>query len=1458
MSDNIGKLWFVYGADVTPLEQSKRKAINIFQQIGNHAETEGARIDNMWKTLARRATQGLGAFGFAQFAKELVNVRSEFQNTEAAMKVFLGSGEKAKAFVKDIQKYAFNNVFEFKDLTQSAGQLLAFQHDVEDIIPIIDKLSNVASGVNVPLAHFIDLYNKAKSKDKLNLIDIQQWSVMGDVIADLSRVLGKSTDEIRDMISSGKVGFSEINMVLNDVTTSGGRFAGIMEEKMKTLGDSVGLLKDSITSMFNELGTKSEDFLRSGILAGNWMAENYESIGKVLIGLISTYGAYRAAVVVVNIVLQEQAAINAMIAASNGVFNKSLAYQFLWTERLQKAHALLNKTLLTNPYVLATTLVVGFAASMWALHDSTTVAEKAQQRLNDVFDEAKQKKENLISTGKSLINTIKDETATTYEQIKALKKLKEELPEVFAAMTLQDVKNLPVAEITTKISIAADDRELLDAEKSVTDLQAKLDKINRQLQDLYDNPNPNSGSGSAIMLLRGQAEKLNIDLTAAKAHLAEINDTRKQAEFDSKPAAERIAYYEQEKAALVKQRDELNKILLTTKEINDSWAGFNSQTSLNEQDLQRLNGLIDGTQAKIDAIVGKDTAPAVQNKSYWEQRKKDAEDSRDALDIAKKGSAEWNEYTRIITESDGKLKAYSIPDKKGGKSILDAQESLSKAILANDLALQESRIDILKDGRTKALAEIDLELQQKLAKIDEDKKALEKDRKEAGKGPLTAADLAGFDERAKNASTAAENTRGETIQKYGDELSEMYRQLGDVFLTEEERKQAGIEKTYDEMQKWAKKWYEGGGFGEVGEGKEGEKKYHAFLGEVDRSKTRATLSEALEEFKNYEQKRVDLAKTYNDKIAKLQIENVDGQYDKEIEEGQRKRDLALFEMQLSQADFYQVLFGDLERYSIASIQSSIEEARALVDAYKAKGNLTPEELTAVAKIEESITRAEEATRQRLPDGLKKTAQGLQEVADLAALFSHSLGDAVTTLATIVGSFGDMAQGSADFRKTLSDIKTMKDADNFKGFKFEDIVGFAGSFTGAIGSVIGGITSIFSMGSEAAKRHREAIQAVMDAKIAQQREYNLLLMEQNLLYEKGTTIFGADAYGKAANAVDVYKDALASLRKELTETDKEAKKSSFASLFQSLGSKTNSSLKSAYAGLASIDIVTGHKKTGLFGWGKGKDTYSSVLDVYPQLIKQNGDFDKSLAQTILSTHKMSDSAKNALQNLVDLADQYESAFAEVKGYLTDIFGELGNVMSDALIDAFQNGTDAAEAFTTSVGDMLKKLASQMIYSVTLAPIMEKAQEEMLSVMKNSSLTDTQKFSNYTTILSNLTNDALAQQGLVNNLLGEYQAIAKQGGLDLFKSETSAQTASARGHTATSQDSIDEVNGRITDIQGSARDLKDTAFKIHEGIGDLRGLALISITHLSGIEKNTKELYAIRDGIDRMSKQIEDKL
>lgn len=148
--------------------------------------------------------------------------------------------------------------------------------------------------------------------------------------------------------------------------------------------------------------------------------------------------------------------------------------------------------------------------------------------------------------------------------------------------------------------------------------------------------------------------------------------------------------------------------------------------------------------------------------------------------------------------------------------------------------------------------------------------------------------------------------------------------------------------------------------------------------------------------------------------------------------------------------------------------------------------------------------------------------------------------------------------------------------------------------------------------------------------------------------------------------------------------------------------------------------------------------------------------------------------------------------------------------DTIVEAFANGTDAAKSFVDSVSGMLETLAKQMVYSVTLGPLMEKTQEEMLKVMQNTGLSDKQKFDQWTDILNSLVSDAISQQELANKLLEQYQQLAADKGFDIFSHKYS-QSSTFGTSLAADQDSVNELNGRFTALQMVGEEIKEESVK-----------------------------------------------
>lgn len=298
MENLNGALAFKGTLDIDDFNVSAQAMERRIQQVSATAEAESAQMETAFGRVASAFAGILGIGAAKSFVSQMIQVRSEMQNTEASFKVFLGTANKANEFFSDLQRYSYNNVFEFADLSKQAAQLLAFRNNAEDVIPIIDKLSNIAAGANAPLGEFVSLWNKAKANNKLLSQDIQMWESRGvPIVYELAQAYGKSEQQIRQMVSAGKVGFKELEIAINSLTDRGGMFAGMMQEKMKTLGDSIGLLQDNITNMFNELGAQNQGVLKAGIDLANRAVENYDKLGRMLAALVIGYGTYKAAVI---------------------------------------------------------------------------------------------------------------------------------------------------------------------------------------------------------------------------------------------------------------------------------------------------------------------------------------------------------------------------------------------------------------------------------------------------------------------------------------------------------------------------------------------------------------------------------------------------------------------------------------------------------------------------------------------------------------------------------------------------------------------------------------------------------------------------------------------------------------------------------------------------------------------------------------------------------------------------------------------------------------------------------------------------------------------------------------------------------------------------------------------------------------------------------------------------------
>ena len=197
------------------------------------------------------------------------------------------------------------------------------------------------------------------------------------------------------MVEAGMIGFPEVQKVIQNLTNEGGMFFNLMQEQSKTITGQISNIGDSFSMMLNEIGKANEGIINDALSSVSYLIENYEKVGKILIELVGTYGAYRTALMAITALHNLQAAgITALTAKE--------AIHYSWLVLTQKAQSLLNKTLLANPYVAVAAAVTALGLGIYKLVTYQTEAEKAQERLNDEFGKTEVAALNEMSTLREL------------------------------------------------------------------------------------------------------------------------------------------------------------------------------------------------------------------------------------------------------------------------------------------------------------------------------------------------------------------------------------------------------------------------------------------------------------------------------------------------------------------------------------------------------------------------------------------------------------------------------------------------------------------------------------------------------------------------------------------------------------------------------------------------------------------------------------------------------------------------------------------------------------------------------------------------------------------------------------------------------------------------------------------------------------------------------------------------
>lgn len=503
MADD-GRLHVIIDGDSSELQKALKDVTKSFDSTQEGAERLGGTIDG----LKGKVAAFFSVAAAKSFLQKVYETRSYFQDIESSMKVFLGDAEKAADFTQKLKDYAYYNMFEFSDLAQASQQLIAYGNRVEDVIGIIDKLSNIATATKVPLMDMVALYNRAKNLGTVNSDGLASWASRGLVLTDVLRSMGEQVDGM-------SISFEQLNKALDKVTGEGGMFHGLMEEMMPNLSSSWGQLQDELSSMFNEIGEAMQQPMHDAIDLASSLVGNYKEIAETVAGLVVSYGAYRAALVTLNALKASS------IMITKGWTVAEIA-QFKAMGLVEKAQKSLNATLLKNPYTLAAAGVAAVAFGLYKLITAEKGAERAQRQHAEAMEEMSGRYEEAANAAKNYIGIVQDAEAQSGQRALAYSKLRELVPEL---TNLYSQEELAVISLTKAYG---DLQKIQDLQKEAELKKAWEDSVESVRKYKYA-MDAAEKAGNQYMFLRAKQGKEQAEAASKLAFDAYVKKSRENA-----------------------------------------------------------------------------------------------------------------------------------------------------------------------------------------------------------------------------------------------------------------------------------------------------------------------------------------------------------------------------------------------------------------------------------------------------------------------------------------------------------------------------------------------------------------------------------------------------------------------------------------------------------------------------------------------------------------------------------------------------------------------------------------------------------------------------------------------------------------------------------------------------------------------------------------------------------------
>lgn len=1285
-----------------------------------------------------------------RFVRGLYTIGGEFQKQRIALTSILGDSMKAETIFNRIKDLAVVSPFQFKELASYTKQLSAYSIPYEELYDTTKRLADISAGVGVDMGRIILAYGQVRSAAFLRGQELRQFTEAGIPLVDelakrLTKLTGvvTSAGDVFDKISRKEVSFGMVKDVLWDLTNEGGKFYNMQEALAESLAGKWSNLQDAWDVMMADIAESNSGVLSDSLELLTDLMKHWEDFAKVIIPIITSFGTYKTV---------------ALLASSvNLKLIKTFISLTASVRSLKDAIALLGLVTKANPLGLLLGALSGIIALFYAFREEVKTTEEVITDLNktiaDTNDkmqgnkavdslidryEALSKKANksaeesreLGRITKNLANTFKDAVTQTDKygvaislSVEKMRKLSQEQKDLYKKLFIGTMANAQIQ----KQSIDSERERLAGIIREGG--YRRFDESGRELSFAKYKPEDITKARNRLLELEKQSLDLaNIIDTARQSYhsMSQINISKPLTDWEkeaNKLAGDMDALKPKEGDSYEKYMEMLS---VNISDLEKKTKAFASGNKYSEKQLASYNKELETTKKIYKALGGLE-------KSSGSEKDPIAEQWKDRADLISKALSLYDKWKKIEGEeaASQRVKGVSefapIFDKNGvnldlsdpSKAYQYIQDQLDQSkgkqmelYLSLGVKKENINYDNVKKGVDDALKEIERYISQAGEKWDLYKKLFEATGNKSLSMNIAFGGSVSFNSFVED----LQNQLSEALKKNGSNLS-----LSDILGMDEEAVKSKfgdneILKLYQTIKEESKK-LKAENFDNLLQMINDYKDYSAKIEEIERKR----------------QKAISELENNRGSIGNEMADNLIKEVNKRAE---KEKSSVLFDQFKESSDWVRI-FDDLDRVSTATLDDmiskveefakkqglSIEDTKELVEALrKLRGELT--ERNPFKALVDSFNTIKDA-RNKL-NSLRSSGAPKEQIDAAENELKAAYSDQSAAIQGVIGKFDALAN-AADFLGGVFENLGV-------GSGLSDIAGIMGGGLQGASQGMGIATSLFgksagpwgaaagaalSLISGIAQIHDKSLERSIQRSKQRVKEMQSAYDQLGNSIEK--SLGGDESIQRAISLYEQLEEQAKRAGSSLTESYRmqfEALKDGGINYVEELRKRINKDLSSPFRAMTHrFDIqVNTEALQALEKVGAGKELDNSTLKQYQAqyigLVAQRAEIEGQLRDE--EDKKKSDSGK-----IQDYKDQLAELNEQIAYFVEDLTKELYGIdfqdwagqISNALVEAFANGEDAAKAFDNVVNNIMKSVANNILKNMVIQPMFEKLQDKL---------------------------------------------------------------------------------------------------------------------------------------------------